>query len=293
MQDILTEITPLEDSQVLYLRDSEKEIFSFPLHQHRELEINFIENCPDGTRIVGDSIEPTSSTELVLIGSNLEHAWEMAPDAPPCKMREVTIQFSPDLIGKDLLGKEHFRPIRELLHRAERGIVFGSAAIMHSYTLLNELAAAPKGFYRYIRLLELLHVLAGEEDCHQLSSEQFARSGASADTRRIRGVIDYISAHFREEVRLPELAEKTGMTPTAFSRYFSKHTGKSLTDYLVDMRIGYAARQLAETADTIAEICYDSGFATLSNFNRIFRQRKGCSPKEFRAAYHRRKTMTR
>ena len=76
-----------------------------------------------------------------------------------------------------------------------------------------------------------------------------------------------------------------GMTPSAFSRFFKLHTGKNLSEYIVDIRLGNAARRLIDTTDTVSEICYCCGFNTLSNFNRLFRKRKGCSPTEFREKY--------
>jgi len=282
---IMTEITPLADSQFLFVRDMQRDSFSFPLHQHTEYELNYIEHGKGRIRIVGDSFEQLGDAELVLIGPRLEHAWEQPDGCAKETMREVTIQFAPTLISKEQLDKEHFAGVRNLLQRAERGIAFGPDAIKHVSDLLEVVAHAQAGFYRYIRLLELLYLLAGEEDYHILSSSQFAKTQTTEDSTRMQKVIDYIQAHFREEIRLTALADQIGMSPSAFSRFFSQRTGKSLTDYLLDMRIGFATRRLIDTTDTIAEICYDSGFSTLSNFNRIFKERKGCTPREFRQNY--------
>jgi AraC-like DNA-binding protein len=76
------------------------------------------------------------------------------------------------------------------------------------------------------------------------------------------------------------------MSPSAFSRFFKLHTGRNLSEYIIEMRLGYASRLLVDTSKGIAEICYDCGFNNLSNFNRIFRKKKNCSPSEFRDNYH-------
>ncbi len=81
------------------------------------------------------------------------------------------------------------------------------------------------------------------------------------------------------------------LTPVAFSRFFRQRTGRTLSDYIVDTRIGSAARLLVDTEKTVAEICYDCGFNTLSNFNRLFRRKKNCSPKEFREYYKKYKVL--
>ncbi|MGN0234817.1 MAG: AraC family transcriptional regulator [Paludibacteraceae bacterium] len=290
-KDVLTEITPLEKSDCMYLRAGEKEMFSYPLHRHAEIEINFIENCAGRIRVVGDNIEELGQTELVLIGSNLAHAWEQPAGVRPQKMREITIQFHPNLLSGILQDKEQFRTIRDLIQRSQRGVAFGAGATRHVLELLENLARTPKGFYRYIRLLELLYELSQEQDYHLLSSSQFAEADISTDSRRINKAVHYIDKHFADVIRMPEVAALVGMTPTAFSRYFSRHTGRSFSDFVVEKRIGFATRQLVNTTDSVAEIGYAAGFSTLTNFNRLFKHRMGCTPKEFRANYNKRKIV--
>ena len=88
------------------------------------------------------------------------------------------------------------------------------------------------------------------------------------------------------EIRLADMAGIAGMSPSAFSRFFKLHTGRNLSEYIIDLRLGHACRQLVDSTRTIAEIGYSCGFNNLSNFNRIFKKRKGCSPSEFRENYH-------
>ena len=95
-----------------------------------------------------------------------------------------------------------------------------------------------------------------------------------------------ISKNYMDELRLPELANMAGMSPSAFSRFFKLHTGRNISEYIIDLRLGYAARMLVDTAKSISEIGFDCGFNNLSNFNRIFKKKKGCSPSEFRENYH-------
>lgn len=87
------------------------------------------------------------------------------------------------------------------------------------------------------------------------------------------------------------MSDLAGMTPVAFSRFFKLRTGKSLSDYIIYLRLGFAARLLVDSTRSIAEICYECGFNNLSNFNRIFKKKKGCSPKEFRDNYRKKKIL--
>lgn len=87
------------------------------------------------------------------------------------------------------------------------------------------------------------------------------------------------------------MAHLVGMTSTSFSRFFKLRTGKTLSDYVIDIRIGFASRLLVDTTMSVAEICYECGFNNLSNFNRIFKKKKDCSPKEFREYYRKKKII--
>ena len=76
-----------------------------------------------------------------------------------------------------------------------------------------------------------------------------------------------------------------GMAPSAFSRFFKQHTTRNLQDYIIDVRLGRAARMLVDTTTGISEICYACGFNNLSNFNRAFKNRRGYTPRDFRALF--------
>ena len=75
------------------------------------------------------------------------------------------------------------------------------------------------------------------------------------------------------------------MSAPAFSRFFRQKTGKTFVAYLAELRIGRACRLLIETDRTILEICLDSGFRNLANFNRRFRAQKKVTPREFRRQF--------
>ena len=164
-------------------------------------------------------------------------------------------------------------------------------AIMKVYPLLDSLTSEKKGFYAVIKFLSLLYELSLFKNMQVLASSSFARIEDNFDSRRVAKINDYINTHYQQEIRLKELADLAGMTPTALSRFFKIRSGKTISDYIIDIRLGYAARMLADTTHSVSEICYECGFNNLSNFNRIFKKKKDCSPKEFRENYRKTKII--
>lgn len=283
--DVISEITRLTEKDCYHLVERHKKQHTYPLHRHGEMEINFIENCRGNRRIVGDSIEVVGDYDLVLMGGGLEHTWEQHK-CVSTDIREITIHFSRDLFGEQFLQKTHMQSLSDLVHRADVGVAFGMRTILHVYDRINELVDMEPGFTSVMRFFELMHELSVSSDYHLLSSSAFAHTNVNTDSRRVQRVKEYIDENFRDEIRLQTLADLASMTPTAFSRFFKLRTDKSISEYIIDIRLGHAARLLADSTMAVVEICYHCGFNNISNFNRIFKKRKGCTPTEFRENYH-------
>lgn len=288
---IIREITPLSDRDCFYIADRHKTEFTYPIHCHAEYELNFIEHAYGVRRIVGDSSEIIGDYDLVLItGKELEHVWEQY-ECSSIEIREITIQFSPDLFFKDFINKNQFDSIRRMLERAQCGLCFPMQAIMKVYNWLDKLASEEQGFYAVIKFLTIMYELSLYENTRTLSTSSFAKIGLSSDSRRVQKVQNYIDRNYHEEIRLGQLADLVGMTPVSFSRFFKLRTGKNLSEYIIDIRLGHAARLLVDSTMSIAEICFECGFNNLSNFNRLFKKKKGCAPKDFRENYRKKKKL--
>ena len=285
MNDVISEITRLTEKDCYHLVERHKKQHTYPLHRHAEMELNFVENCNGNRRIIGDNIEVIGNYDLVLMGGGLEHTWEQHECTSP-DIREVTIHFSKDLFADSFLAKTHMQPLADLIQRSDVGVAFGMKAIMHVYDKLNELVNMEPGFYSVMKFFEIMYELSVSTDYHLLSTSAFAHSVMTTDSRRVQKVKDYIDANFRDDIRLQTLSDLASMTPTAFSRFFKLRTNKSISEYIIDVRLGHAARLLADSTMAVVEICYRCGFNNISNFNRIFKKRKGCTPTEFRENYH-------
>lgn len=282
---ILHEITPLGEHDFMYVADRHKKEFSYPLHCHDMLELNFVENATGGERIIGDSVETIGEYDLVLITSpELEHVWNQGKCTSE-DIHEITIQFALDFQTNPIFQTNPFASLTKMLVRAQKGLCFSMHSIMQVYPRLMGLSNIKEGFYGVIELLSILYELSLAEDARELASTTFAKVDISSESRRVLKVKNYISTHFTEELRLEQLSNLVGMTPSAFSRFFKLRTGKNLAEFIVDTRLGHATRKLIDTTSSVAEIGFECGFNTLSNFNRLFKKRKGCSPTAFREKY--------
>ena len=289
MSSVFTEITQLSEKDCFHIVERHKTEFTYPLHRHKEFELNFIEHGAGVRRIVGDSVEEIGEYELVLVGSeSLEHVWEQG-SCNSKDIREITIQFSDDLLSSSLLAKSQFASIRKMLSQAEHGLAFPVSAIMKVYSALDTLAVEQEKFVQFLKFLYILYELSLADDVKVLSSSSFANTSRNKESRRVQKVKQYINDHYAEPLRLKDLASLAGMSPVAFSRFFRVRTNRTLSDYIADIRLGFAARMLVDTTRNISEICYECGFNNLSNFNRMFKAKRGSTPREFREMYKKHK----
>lgn len=103
--------------------------------------------------------------------------------------------------------------------------------------------------------------------------------------KKFNEVLDYIDSHYTEELTLDNIADFSGFSKYHFTRLFKQYTDSTFYDYLIYRRIKAAEELLANPELSITEIALQSGFSSISTFNRIFKQKKGCTPSEYRSLY--------
>ncbi len=289
---VLHEITPLMGKDALYIADRKKKEFAYPIHNHEVYELNFVENANGVRRIVGDSSEVIGNYDLVLITSPvLEHVWEQN-NCTSQDVREITIQFKFGLDEEDgLFEKTPFASIHQMLKEAQKGLAFPLQAIMKVYGLITSISGIQDRFEALMQFIRILHILSEEDGARSLASSAYAKVKVEDDSRRVLKVKNYINENYMYEIKLETLADIANMSQSAFSRFFKLHTGRTLSDYIIDTRLGYATRMLLDTQDSIANISFNCGYNNFSNFNRIFKRKKGCSPSEFREKYRKTKII--
>ena len=282
MRETFTEITRLEPLDIFYVGERHKTYFEYPAHCHEVYELNFVENAAGATRTIGDSTESIGPLDLVLItGAKLVHQWQQG-SCPEQDIHEITIHIDPDTFRGSLMDKRAFVSIQRMLERAQRGLAFPEAAIRILREDIVNLAQSNDSFASVIRLFNLLYRLSLVEDARELSSSSFTDTRDLNEDERVRLTKEYIAEHYMHDIALSDLANLVCMSDESFSRFFRNKTGRTPNRYLIDYRLGIAARMLLTTQLSISAIGYSCGFNTLSHFNRLFRESKGCTPSEFR-----------
>lgn len=284
-KSVLREVTPLSAGDCFMIFSREKKEFTYPIHVHDEFELNFIENGAGAKRVVGDSVEDIEDLELTLIAnSELEHGWLNGNCESPC-IKEITIQFHGNLFNNTLLQKNQFRSVKEMFEKAAFGLTFSRNTILDMKDRLYTLASQNNGGHSVLTLFGLLYDLSLSSSMRELSNRSFTEMVQSYNSRRIKRAYNYIFENYEKPITLADAANLIGMTETSFSRFFKKQTGRSFVESLNNIRLGKASRMLVDTTDSVVEISLNCGFNNLSNFNRIFKKKKGCTPGEFRNNY--------
>lgn len=280
---ILREITPLTQSDCFTIFARTKTQFDFPLHYHEEFELNFIQNAKGAKRVVGDHVEEIDDLELVLVGSNLQHAW-FTHKSKSGEIHEITVQFHKDLFDERFLKRNQLSFIRSMFEKSSRGILFSKETtrqLMPRIIALNK----KRGFDSVLELMSILHDLSTSRNIRILSDSTFSTNEYTYNSRRIEKTFEYMNENFDKPITLSEVSGISNMSEVSFSRFFKLRTGNTFIGSLTEIRLGHASRMLIDTTQSIAEIAYDCGFNNISNFNRIFKKRKGCTPKEFRESF--------
>lgn len=274
----LEKIVPGEGKPILVAYQMNLPYLEFYWHHHPEYELTYKINV-SGKRIVGDSYEQFKPGDLVLIGPDLPHTWvtdRKIKNKQPCEF--VVIQFSGSLFNS-LSGLNDFESIKRLLQNCKHGLAFKNSKPFKE-TILS--LPAKNGVEKITDFLSLLGQLSKQKG-RRLSSSEYDISQAKNQEHRINKVCTYLEQNFSKPISISDAAAIVNISPSAFCKFFKRATGKTFSDYLNDIRIGYACYQLIETDRQVSTIARSAGFESITYFNRVFTRKKNSTPRGFRS----------
>lgn len=280
----------LESLNQSYIVRNLKEPFFDPnwhFHPHYQL-FTVIEGT--GTRFIGDDIRHFEAGDTVFLGPNMPHLWRsdrayFERDSP-LQTQGIVVYFTEDFLGKDFFEKPEMYAIKNLFTTSERGLDLTNSHSLKA-TIVADLFEldALNGFEGILKLLSILQKLSTCTDYQFIASVNYENTHKISETERMRQVHEYVLKHYKEKISLSEVAALANMSEAAFCRYFKTRTNKTFSDFVREIRIGHACKLLLAGKMSIAQVSYESGFNTVSNFNSQFKAMKGQSPKQYQKLY--------
>jgi AraC-like DNA-binding protein len=256
---------------------------TYKIHSHRNFELNYIVSGW-GNRIVGDNMESFSRGDLVLLGPNLPHCWEVKGVSQGISPECITIHFHEDFFGQEVLQSPELSPVLDLFRKSTKGIQFYGEEIMDVSYILHKMLKS-NNFRKLIYLLEIFEILVRTNSSKVLTNTGYLDASSPEESKRLTAVYEYILVNFSKKIKLEDVAEKCNLSPSAFCRFFERSTGKTLFNYLKEVRIGYACKLLQDSDMLISDICYQSGYNNLAHFNNQFKEICNVTPGQYRKNY--------
>lgn len=248
-------------------------------HFHDEYEMTLILSS-SGSRMVGDSIERFTPGDLTFIGKNLPHTWRNDEPRHNEKSEVLVLHFLDGFLGDSFFNIPEMEKLKTLIQRSHRGIKITGKTRDHIAGQLLRLEHI-SGVERIITVLSMLHSLSESDELYDLSSEGFVSSIDELGSNRLNRVYEYIMNNFQSGIGLVEVAAVANMSPAAFSRYFKSRTRKSFTQFIIELKVGYACKLLMKDDISVTQVCYECGFLNLSNFNKQFKEITKITPKKY------------
>jgi hypothetical protein len=246
-------------------------------HFHPEIELVYVE-AEKGIRHIGDHISTYEGSDLALIGSYIPHL--NFDYGVKTTVETVVVQCRQYFYEDSFYKQPEMQLIYDLMERAKTGIAFFGDTKNKAGDLLKKLNGL-SSFEQLIILIQVFQILAISKEYTLLNTRPIAAHAVIKEQERMHVIYKYVEAHFQEPIKIFDIASKVNLTEAAFCRYFKKATKLTYTDFVNQYRVSHAKKLLMQNTN-VTEACYDTGFESLSYFNKIFKKITGENPSSFR-----------
>lgn len=268
----LREVVQAHESTPIFLHEYCDVRFWYPWHFHPEVEIKHVISG-SGTRVVGDSVEAFSPGDLCLVGSGTPHCWT-SPAVRGRWVRARFVQFDPALFIS--------LPVAGLLQQARRGLQVTRSGQVEATAELDRLFTAQTETRQLGHLLTFLGILAEPGVTRPLAAD-IAAPASFDEGRELAGqVLAFVQANSGSALSEAGVARRFGLSPSSFSRFFSRAFGVGFSRFLAELRVAHASNLLLREDDDVGVIAKRCGFGTVASLNRHFRRVKQLAPSEYR-----------
>ena len=274
---------PKLDTRSFHFQEDILPHFYGHLHRHQEVQMTLILKG-SGTLVAENRMHVFTKGDFFLLGSGQSHLFREDEDAlnslTKSGIHTLNLFFAPQGIIRPLFDLPEMTVIIKWLGSASSGLKLINADVKvleHHFRQVQNTGAAD----RLAAFIRMLQYLASDKQWHPLADVSPVKY-SETEGMRMDDIYQYCMRHFKREISLDEIAGIAYMTPQAFCRYFKKHTLKTFTEFVNELRINEACRLLvSDKHRTISSIAYQCGFNHAVTFNRVFRDIMKMSPTEY------------
>ncbi len=268
---------PKKPNENIIVQIDKAPLFYDRLHQHEEIQLSYIVSGK-GKLLVGNSVSTFEPGNFIAVGSNLPHLFQSQEGTEVSQM--ISLFFLKESFGKGFFEMDEMRVLTPLFELMGYGLKWSD----HTHflgNLFNGLKKQDK-FNTFLKFLKLLHYLSNQK-CQQLTETGYPQKLSANQGERLQLVFDYAFKNFNKHLDLGEVAAQIHMSKNAFCRFFKQRTNKTFFQFISELRIEHACELMAENQEmAIAEVALLSGYSSISNFNRQFKQLKRSNPRAYR-----------
>ncbi len=273
---------PQTEHEVVRVQIDEVSHFYDQLHQHPEIQIMLIKSG-EGTLIAGDYVGRFQAGDMFAIGSGQPHVFRcdqsFYKDNATIGAKSISLYFSEKYFGKELWGSNELAGVREFATASRQGFQLSGSAIKDAADRIEQLSHS-SGLEKMIGFFSLLKLLAETKNKKKLalqSSRLLPR-----EEGRMNSIVEFTFRESYRKIYLTEVARLANLSVEAFCRYFKLHTRKTYINFLNEVRVSHACQLLIQKDSSIQQVCYQTGFSNVSNFNRNFKKITAKTPLSFR-----------
>lgn len=252
------------------------------LHRHDAWELLYVIQGR-GNRVAGDTVQPFTAGDVVLIPPSMTHHWEFISDSADENghIRYVMAAFSHAFVEHCLGTFPELRNRFIDVSFPVNALRFGTkSASLLGNRLMRMCEEDELG--RLCEMLRLLPDMFTTPD-HTLAGRPVR---IERNVQRMQRVCTYVMRHYAHAITLNDIAVEVNMNRSAFCTWFKHFNGMTFLQFLTQYRLNTACELLKSSAKQVSEICYLVGFNDLPHFVRVFKQAKGVSPSHYRKMYN-------
>lgn len=275
---------PRVEGHSIHVQEDHLPYFYEHLHRHNEAQVTHIIKG-EGTLLAGNMMHPFGPGDVFIIGANQPHVFKCDSryfiKESNLQTHSRSIYFNPAGFLTTLLEFPEMSTIQKFIH----SIIHGMQASKENQIALAEniknVVHNTLG-YRLSAFIEMLQTMSTLKDWKYLSNQSFEHPITDYEGLRMNDIYQYTMANYSEEISLEEIASIIHLTPQSFCRYFKKHTLKTYTSFLNEVRINEACKKfMTNDFTSISAIAYQTGFNNVSTFNRVFKSIVGKPPRDY------------